>query len=121
MWVIICNRSLIEHRDHLISNLLDDPKPNNYLSKRSATRYSSTSSLLFASIYKTESGAIRLINEFNTSSKHQSSSKFYWVNDYHLMIHKLTKDEYNSIIDYQIQMLDRRYNKQRTKLVSKKL
>jgi hypothetical protein len=123
MWVIIVNDSIQEQRDSRIQDLLSGTtKQLRFLSKKNLDRYSTTTYVGFANIFKTESGATRLINTFNLDKqKHFSSSKFYWINSSTLTLKKLTNSEWNDIIDSKINILERNYNKQRQKLISKKL
>lgn len=123
MYVIIVEKDIISHRDNMISDILGESIQAVYLSKKSGSnKFSTTTALNFALIYKTESGAKRVIADFNSRNHYNNSrSRFYWIMDRHLSFRKLTKEEYNSIIDGKISILDNTYHWKRNKLLSKKL
>lgn len=125
MYVIIVEKDIISHRDSIISDIIGDRPIQQpvYLSKKSGSnKFSTTTALNFALIYKTESGAKRVIADFNSRNHYNNSrSRFYWITDRHLSFRKLTKEEYNSIIDGKISILDNTYHWKRNKLLSKKL
>jgi len=123
MWVIVVNRNISQQRDSRIENLFGNSTvPQDYLTKRSGSiKYSTTSFIGGALIFKTESGAARLINNFNyDTQKHFSQNKFYWINSYVLSLKKLTKDEWDMIMNSELSTLERKYVKQKEKLLKKK-
>ena len=121
MWVIVVNRNLNLHRDNRIAELIGDYSTQEYLSKRSSnSKYHSTSDIKFSLVFKTESGAKRIIEQFNSDTqKHFYQNKFNWIKDYVLSIRKMTQDEWLSKINLEISILDNRYKRQRDKLTSK--
>jgi hypothetical protein len=125
MWVIILHDGVDGKRDDLISNLIGNRYQERYLSKISGNKkYSVAYNLLAAMIFKTESGAIRIIEEFNSTdkiSKSQYSSKFNWINDRALSLRKLTKEEYFDIIDSQIGMKKIKFQRSISKLEKQKM
>jgi hypothetical protein len=75
-------------------------------------------------IFKTESGAIRFIEEFNNTdiiSKSWFTNKFSWIKDRTLSLRKLTKEEYFDIIDSQIGMKKIKFQKSISKLEKQKM
>ncbi len=121
MWVIIVNKNLSTHRDVVISGLLDGVKsPENYLSKPSGYKYNSTSYLGGSLVYKTKSGADRVIKRFNSNSNKDSySSKYSWIKDSHLSSRKLSREEWYIIVNDEIHRLESKYKISRSKLESK--
>jgi hypothetical protein len=120
MWVIVLNRGLIQHRDSRISEIIGESNIKEYLSKRDK-RYHSTSSLQWAQVFKTESGALRVINDFNLDGdKLRYSNKFNWVKDKVMSIYKMTREEYEQCCDFEISRLNNKYNKQLSRLNKKK-
>lgn len=121
MWVIIVDRNLEEKRENRISDILNEKNNENYLSF-SYSRYNTTSSTHYAKIYKTKSGAERVIkkikSEYDKISK--PSSKFYWVKNYQFSIRKLTKEEWQSVMITKINNLDNSYKIKREKLIKEK-
>lgn len=125
MWVIILHDGVDGKRDDLISNLIDNRYQELYLSKISGNKkYSVAYNLLAAMIFKTESGAIRFIEEFNntdTISKSWFTNKFSWIKDRTLSLRKLTKEEYFDIIDSQIVIKKVKFQKSISKLENQKM
>ena len=120
MWVIVVNRNITLHRDNRIAELIGDYSTQEYLAKRPSSKYNSTSEIRFSLVFKTESGAKRIIEKFNSDvQKSNYSNKFNWIKDYVLSIRKMTQDEWNSKIDFELSKLDNKYKRQRDKLTSK--
>lgn len=125
MWVIILHDGVDGKRDDLISNLIGNRYQELYLSKISGNKkYLVAYNLLAAMIFKTESGAIRFIEEFNNTdiiSKSWFTNKFSWIKDRTLSLRKLTKEEYFDIIDSQIGMKKIKFQKSISKLEKQKM
>ena len=125
MLVIILHDGVDGKRDDLISNLIGNRYQELYLSKISGNKkYSVAYNLLAAMIFKTESGAIRFIEEFNntdTISKSWFTNKFSWIKDRTLSLRKLTKEEYFDIIDSQIVIKKVKFQKSISKLENQKM
>ena len=125
MWVIILHDGIDGKRDDLISNLIGNRYQELYLSKISGNKkYSVAYNLFAAMIFKTESGAIRFIEEFNntdTISKSWFTNKFSWIKDRTLSLRKLTKEEYFDIIDSQIVIKKVKFQKSISKLENQKM
>ena len=125
MWVIILHDGVDGKRDDLISNLIGNRYQELYLSKISGNKkYLVAYNLLAAMIFKTESGAIRFIEEFNNTdiiSKSWFTNKFSWIKDRTLSLRKLTKEEYFDIIDSQIGMKKMKFQKSISKLEKQKM
>ena len=125
MWVIILHDGVDGKWDDLISNLIGNSYQELYLSKISGNKkYSVAYNLLAAMIFKTESGAIRFIEEFNntdTISKSWFTNKFSWIKDRTLSLRKLTKEEYFDIIDSQIVIKKVKFQKSISKLENQKM
>lgn len=125
MWVIVVHSGIEGKRDDIISDLIGNRRQEIYLNKMSGNkRYSVAYNLLAAMIFKTESGAIRIIEEFNNTdkiSKSHYSSKFKWINDRALSLRKLTKEEYFDIIDSQIGMKKIKFQRSISKLEKQKM
>lgn len=123
MWVITASKGIEHQRDNKILDILEE-KPNfQFLSKRvhGNSKYSTTPIVEYAIIFKTESGALRLIKNFNSdTNKSYFTSKFSWIKDYVLSVRKLTKEEWERFINFEISRLDNKYQKQRSKLLDKK-
>jgi hypothetical protein len=123
MWVITASKGIEHQRDNKILDILEE-KPNfQFLSKRvrGNSKYSTTPIVEYAIIFKTESGALRLIKNFNSdTNKSYFTSKFSWIKDYVLSVRKLTKEEWERFINFEISRLDNKYQKQRYKLLDKK-
>ena len=123
MWVITASKGIEHQRDNKILDILEE-KPNfQFLSKRvrGNSKYSTTPIVEYAIIFKTESGALRLIKNFNSdTNKSYFTNKFSWIKDYVLSVRKLTKEEWERFINFEISRLDNKYQKQRSKLLDKK-
>lgn len=121
MWVIIVDRNLEEKRENRISDILNEKNNENYLSF-SYSRYNTTPSTHYAKIYKTKSGAERIIRKIKSESSSISnfSSKFYWIKNCQFSIRKLTKEEWQSIMINKINNLDNSYKIKREELIKEK-
>ncbi|NBO23001.1 hypothetical protein EBU94_06660 [bacterium] len=125
MWIIVVSKDLVEQRDDRISELIGKSVIYNYLSKRSGknSKYYATSALSNSLIFKTESGAKKIIKEFNSFTPGQKAwftNKFNWIRDSQLSVRKLTFEEWNKLIDLELQMLENRYASQRSKILNKR-
>lgn len=124
MWVIVVSESLSSYRDNNLNNLLNGEISNvdkeQYLMHR-FNRYSSTMSYAFAKIFKTKSGAERLIKRFNKDdSKDRYSNSFNIIKNKHLSCRKLTIAEWNSIIDKDMEILKNKYDRSMSKIILKR-
>lgn len=124
MWIIIVDKNLEEKRENRISEILNEETNENYKHylNFSYSRYNTTLSPHYAKIYKTKSGAERMIRQIKSESSSISnfSSKFYWVKNYQFSIRKLTKEEWNLIMTAKINNLDNDYKRKREKLIKEK-
>jgi hypothetical protein len=125
MWTIVVSKDLGHQRDEKLSELIGKPVIYSYLSKRSGknSKYYATSALSNSLIFKTESGAKKIIKEFNSFTEEQKAwftNKFNWVRDSKLSVRKLTSEEWNKLIDLELQMLETRYFMQKSKISNKR-
>jgi hypothetical protein len=106
MWVILVDTEISIKRDNKISEIFDvlPAYSTNYLMKN-VNKYSQTSYLLNALIFKTESGAQRIVDDFNNKTideKKSYKSSFIWIYNYHLSVKKLTQSEWVKYINDKI-------------------
>lgn len=125
MWVIVAYKNLKEQRDNRISELIGEYSPGKqYVGLHSGNKkYHTTSSFANAKIFKTEGGASRIIEEFNSlniDTKKNYRNKFSWIAEYVLLTQKLTMEEWNQVVDTELYMLENRYQKAKNKLLKKK-
>ena len=124
MWVIVAYKSLQEKRDNRISELIGDYHSKQYLALRSGNKKYHTASIpAHAKIFKTESGANRIIEEFNSlnfETRKSYNNKFSWVAEYALATYKLTKEEWDQVVDTELYILENRYQRGKSKLLKKK-
>lgn len=123
MWIIVANKGLNLHRDNRIAELIGDVSSQEYLTKTSGNKkYHTTSNINWSQVFKTESGAMRIIQEFNYDiNKSSYSNKFNWVREYVLSIRKMTREEWESLCDFEMSKLKNKYDRQLSKLNKKKL
>ena len=115
MWIIIVNNNQAEHRDNKISNLLGDIllEKEKYLTKTSYGKYLDTPFIASAITFKTESRAVKLISSFEENlNKTQMNGAFRWISDKKLSYRKLSKEEWDNIIDIKIMKLNNKHNSQ---------
>ena len=119
MWVILVNSDLSSHRENYINVLLEynnSGLKEEYLMNPIGRKYfTSTSYIKYAKIYKNRSGAEKTINLFN-----KGYDKFKYLKGKHLSCRKLSIDEWNSSIDNEISDLNRKYQRDLSKIESKK-
>lgn len=122
MYVVVANKGLWLHRENRIAEIVGDITTKEFVTKRSGSnKYYTSSNTIWALVFKTESGAKRLIQDFNSDTqKERFSNKFNWIKDHVLSVQKLTKEEYEKICDHEIEMLKKRYDRQLAKLSNKK-
>jgi hypothetical protein len=124
MWVIVVSNSIQEHRDNRISELVGEFSNNKYLSLRNGSaKYGTTLSFRHAKFFKKESGARKILDEFTNSDlsfKKTMNSKFRYVSEYYLSVYKLTKDEWDFVINSELLELDKKFQILRDNLLKKK-
>lgn len=119
MWVIIVNKDLQEFRDSTLSDIIGGDKPKeNYLSYQ-FSRFNSTMFLPCAKVYKTKSGAERIINKVKSTDNSSWRSKYYNLYQRHLSCRRLTRQEWHDIVNYELGKLDRDYQIKKSKLQKK--
>ncbi len=116
MWVVLAKKGLDKHRDDLISEILNqeiEQEPDIFITnKKGSSKYSTTSNLSNALIYKQEASCKRLIQRFQKSQTSNIISrydKFYWVKEYHISYRKVTKDEWNRMCNNELGILLNNY------------
>lgn len=122
MWIIIVSDDQSESRNTVLDSLLENNKPiENYLSNL-RSHWSSSASINFAKVWKTESGAKKILKLFESQKDSDwRKNKFYYIKSKHLHIRKMTKEEWNSIIDNKIRVLESSYLSNKIKLERKKI
>lgn len=122
MWVILVSESVSAHRDNYIQGLLSNTvKSEEYISDirtgYSSGRFSTTSNLRNARIFKSKARLESLINKFNNDqNKKDYSNRFNLIKDKHFSIRKLSQSEWDSIIDNKIKLLKSGYERMVSKL-----
>jgi len=114
MFVIVVYPSLEEYRNGRLNQVLGDfaTKNKKYL-RKDGRKFYETSSLSWCECWKTSTAPTKIVNEFNSqTNKGDYRSKFSSVWGGHLVVEKLTRDEWNSIIDQKIGGVKNRMNKQ---------
>lgn len=103
MWVITIHSNRQSFRDGIIDNIVGTtPTYEEFLYKvNSNSKYSNCTGLHLALTYKTEGGAARIVQDFidDTDKRYSTKSKFYWIKDKHLSYRKLSKVEWNQLMD----------------------
>jgi len=124
MWVIVVSNSIQEHRDNRISELVGEFSNNKYLSLRNgSSKYGTTSNFRHAKFFKKESGARKILDDFiscDLGSRKSMNSKFRYISEYYLSVYKLTKDEWDFVINSELLELDRKFQILRDNLLKKK-
>lgn len=120
MWIIIVNKNLQEYRDHKLLEILNDEKPKESYLYYKFNRYNYNSFLPDAKIYKTKSGAEKLLYEIKKEDKTSWRSKFYNLNDKELSIRKLSREEWHQIVNFELTKLEMNYLSKKSKLEKKK-
>jgi hypothetical protein len=86
MWVILLSDSIEQRRDNMISEIIGDVVNEKYIAKIGGNKkYSVCYSVKHALTYSTESGAKRVIEEFNKQDSIQLKqyfNKYNWVKEY---------------------------------------
>ena len=125
MWVIVVHDDIQERRNNLISNIIGIDPAEKYLNRISGNvKYSVSYNLSGAIIYKTESGAIKIVEEFNNTdilNKANYSNKYNWIKDRSLSLRKLSKEEYFRTIDLKIEIKKSKFNKMISKMEKEKM
>jgi hypothetical protein len=120
MWVITVYNTLQEYRDSILSEMVSGDKPvERYLTYR-YKRYNYTSFLPGSKFYKTKSGADRMLEKAKNGSSNSWRSQFYQLYGKHLSCRKLSIEEWNQVIDYELNNLERSYQSRKAKLEKKR-
>ncbi len=129
MWVIVLHKNIEDQRNNRILELIGEVQPSNqYLSNRFSQYSVSYGISKFTLFFKKESGALKIVNEFNNYKKesinndrfNKTRKKFIWILDNKLSIRKLTLEEWNSYIDLELNRLSKKYELSKDKLLKKK-
>ena len=106
MWVILINDDIISFRDSLISSLIsEDTIKETFVSMNKSSR---TNDIRFALVLSCEKEADKI-------SKHLSSRV---ENHYH--VRKITREEWDSIINYRIESTTNKYKRDMEKIMKDK-
>lgn len=114
MYIIRAFNNEAEKRDWKLSKLIDEGENKsinsfNYVTNRNG--YTITNNIVLAKVYKTETGATKFIETVSKFNEKKSSrtigswnNKFFFLRNKILHIDKLSKKEYNDIIDHKISL-----------------
>jgi hypothetical protein len=120
MWVIVVNKDLQEFRDSTLSDIIGGNKPKeNYLNYR-FSRYNYGTFLPEAKVYKTKSGAEKVITQIKNTDNSSWRSKYYNLWQTHLSCRKLSRHEWHDIVNFELAKLERSYQIRKSKLEKKK-
>ena len=114
MFVIAVYKNIEEYRNSRLDQLLEGNTKTlkKYLSKN-GRRFGETIHLLYCEYWKTSSAPTKIINEWNKlENKRDWKGKFSSVWGDYLVVEKLSKEEWNSLMDQKIQSFKNRLNKQ---------
>lgn len=124
MWVIVISENKSDSRDAILDGLLDTkPVEEKFLSKVS-TRWSIAYNVRFAKIWKSESGAKKILKmyevERNNQPQNWQRNKFYYIGNKHFHIRRLSESEWNKIVDAELSLLENNYTRNKIKLENKR-
>jgi hypothetical protein len=122
MWIVLVDKDLQDSRDNTLSRILGDDPVERYLYAIDSKKFSLTYNLESANVYKRESSVIRLIERFNDLSKSKDSfySEFYYIRNDFLSYRKLSKLEWNKIIDSKIKKEESKHSNRLRNLEKKR-
>lgn len=122
MWVVVVSDSLSEIRDNKISNLIGEKISEKYLFKLIYDRWSSTSYIGSAQIYKKESTVKNIVERFEKITDRDAfKSEFYYIRNSMLSYRKLSREEWNSYINLCIEKEKIKHSSRIKKLEKKRL
>ena len=120
MWVIVVNKDLQEFRDSTLSDIIGgDRVKDNYICYK-FSRYNYSTFLPDAKVYKTKSGAEKVINIIKNTDNSSWRSKYYNLWQKHLSCRKLSRQEWHDIVNFELAKLERSYQIRKSKLEKKK-
>lgn len=122
MWIILVT-NLASHRDNLLSDIFNEKIENvseKFISNFSTYRLYICDNIGNAKVYKSKSGAERLVKNVANTQNDYYKNKYSLVKGKHLVARKLTISEWNSIIDGEKAKLHNTYMRKLSKLEAKK-
>ncbi len=123
MWIITVHTSKQSYRDGIINNLVGEiPSYEEFLYKvNSNSKYSNCTGLHLALTFKTEGGAARVVSDFtNDPDRGSSKSRYYWIKDKHLSYRKISKEEWNRLMDDKENSMKEKHRRELAKLDAKR-
>jgi hypothetical protein len=97
--------------------LTDNKLPEKYVWSGSSTRFTETSSIGFSKVFKNEGSAVRFIDEFN---QHKTRDRYDLLRNKYLTYRKLTRQEWDLIVDNEQSRLKYKYEKANEKIEKKR-
>jgi hypothetical protein len=118
MWVVTIYSTKDSYRDGLLGDLLSAKSEyEEFLYVVGNNRFSNCSSISIAKIFKTQSGAERIVKKFNDDiNKINYNSKYYWIRFKFLSYRKLSESEWLDLLDKKEANMREKHKKELEKL-----
>ncbi len=118
MYIITVFHNQETYRDSSISSILSDSVMNEkYVWSGTSNRFSETTSFLHAKVFKNEGGAIKFVDGFN---KNKNYDRYGLIKNKHLSYRKLTRQEWDLIINNELNHLKSKYERACDKIEMKR-
>lgn len=120
MWVLTLTKSVAETRDNVIAGILGEQIDEVFVSFR-FTRFTYSNSITSAKVYTNKATVIKFINGFEKDvNKNRYTNKYYSIQNFKVSYRKLTLQEWNKIIDSELNEVEQAYKTRRKNIEGKR-
>lgn len=122
MWVITVYQSVEEYRDYRLSQLFEAGKLQKKWLRKDGRKFYETTSLSWVEYWKTSTAPAKIVNEWSKlENKRDYRNRFSSIWGGHLVVEKLSQEEWNFLINQKVQDLKSRMSKQLSDLERERL
>ena len=120
MWILTLTKDIADARDNTIASLLGEPVNELFVSFR-FKRFTYSNSISNSKVYSNKTTVIRFIDNFEKDvNKHRYTNKYHSIQNFKVSYRKLTRQEWNQIIDSELNILQHSYNIRKKKIEDKR-
>jgi hypothetical protein len=120
MWILTLTKDIVDTRDNTIASLLGEKIDEVFVCLR-FKRFTYSNSITSAKVYSNKATVIKFINEFDKDvNKHRYTNKYYSIQNFKVSYRRLTRQEWNQIIDRELYEVEQVYNIRKKKIEEKR-
>ncbi len=120
MWILTLTKDIADARDKTIASLLGEKIDEVFVCLR-FKRFSYSNSIANAKVYSNKATVIRFINGFEKDvNKHRYTNKYHSIQNFKVSYRRLTRQEWNQIIDRELYEVEQVYSIRKKKIEEKR-